>query len=314
MSGASTGAVGGAATGAATGFQYGGWYGAIAGGVIGGIGGYLSGDSADDQFSNQQAWAAYNNQATLVNAQNNINAATSAAFMNASLSLQAASSQAAQIAASTQYNVATIAQATAYNTSLLEDQLERGWEAMDLDLSQLELFRARERGDIVADQSASGTVIGTGSNEDVVVSQMAQEALDASVIVHNADTVAAHINNEIAKGKWQGEVAIKQTLWDGQLASFNAVNGAKLQAMSNVAASSLDAQSSLFSAKQGFLAGVQGAGQAASQFNAQNQQNMNAGLFGAASTTAGNYSGGGGSGGVVHADGSQTAWVSGGLN
>ena len=76
---------------------------------------------------------------------------------------------------------------TSYNALLQEQELSRLWEDEGLALEQLGAERARERGGIIAEQGASGTVIGEGSNEDVIVSQMTQEAMDATVIQHGAD-------------------------------------------------------------------------------------------------------------------------------
>ena len=310
--GATSGALTGAASGAASGASVGGVYGAVIGGVIGGVGGWISGSSADAAFDNQTAWAQYNAQAAFVNNRNNANSAFALAGFNAALTRGAANRQASSIASQVSHNVQLIQLTTEYNEDLMEQQLEELWTANELELSQLAIFRARERGQIVSEQGASGTVIGQDSNGDVLVDQLTQEALDSTVVKYNADVNAAHISNEIAKSAWEGQIAIDNAMFEGQVAINNTLAGADAQILSSLGSAALQQNASLFSAKTALMAGKDNITQAQFQNTQQNNQQLISGLFGAASTGASTYyrnksPGTGGQGGVIHSDGSESS-------
>lgn len=293
MTSARTGqAVSGVAQGAAMGYSMGGPYGAIAGGIIGGIGGLISGGSADAQFANQQAWAQYNRTMRLNTARYNIKAGLSIASLNAASVKMAAYAQTQATDANVIYNSSMITATTNYNASLLNDQLSQVWEDEELDLETLESFRARERGIIIADQAASGTVIGEGSNAEVVISQQTQEAIDANIIMFNADRVAASIRNERAQTRWQGAVAISQVAWEGEIQNYITNQNANIQAGSILAGAAIQATAQNYNANQAFFTEGVNIQQNEAQFSMQNHQNMISGLFSAGSSATASYFGG----------------------
>lgn len=278
--------VSGAAQGAATGAMIGGVPGAVIGGVIGGIGGLISGGAADDSFANQMAWSNYNRQSQYNTDLYNINSSLMVAGMNAALSTRAARYNASNVLAAATYNAEIISATTVYNEELLDNELLRIWQDLDLDVYQIEMFRARERGNMVADQSASGTVIGDGSNAMVVRDQMTQEAMDISIVEFGADRQAANVNNQIAQGRWQGEVAIQQTMWEGQVQANSIMFNAKNQAAGTVMSAVIQADANMYSAKQAYMTAGYNQQQASYQFGQQNTQDMIGGLFSAAGTVA----------------------------
>ena len=286
MSAQTSQAISGVAQGAATGAMIGGPWGAVAGGVIGGIGGLISGGAADDQMENQVAWAKYNAMMQLNTDLYNIDSQFDLALMNAGLVSGMAGIKNAAIQENAEYNAAIIYSTTIYNDALLEQELVRVWQDEDLELEQLEMFRARERGGIVADQAASGTVIAVGSNADVIISQRTQEAMDANIVMFNADRKAADIHNQRAQGNWQGQVAISHVLWDGEVQSYVNEANATIQSASIITGAKIKRRADTYTANQrSYMSGV-GIDMSMAQFDMQNTQNMIGGLFNAASTYA----------------------------
>jgi len=295
--GATTGAVAGAAGGAVTGAQIGSIVpgvgtavGAVAGGVIGGIGGLISGSSADRQQANAEAWAAYNNQSQYNTSMANIQTGVAIAGLNAYLARQAGQTQAAQIKAAALYNSNMISLTTEYGVELLEDQLTQVWNAHSLDSTQIEMYRHREQGTLVANMGASGTLVEGGGNQAVLVDQRTQEAMDLAVIKNNADRSAADISNAIAQGRWEGKVAIQQTMWEGEQQAFAAMYNAEVQAVGSVGSAVIQSGADMYNAKQAFMTGGYDITNAAYNYEQQNKQAMVKGLFtAAASYGAGAY-------------------------
>jgi len=283
------GGIAGAAGGAVAGAQMGtifGLPGMVVGGVIGGIGGLISGNSAAAQHDNAAAWAEYNRQMQRGTDMYNIQSSLMIAGLNASLARAAGAAQSASILAAAKYNANIIGLTTDYNTQLLEEEMTRVWNDLDLDIRQIEMFRSRERGTMLADQAGSGTVMGEGSNAILVIDQMTMEALDVTIAEFGADRSAANISNQIAQGQWQGEVAIQQTMWEGEMAAYNATYNANLQATGAYASAVIQADANMYSSKQAFMAGGNNITQAEYQFDQTQTQNMIKGLFTAAATGA----------------------------
>lgn len=280
--------VSGAAQGAAYGSMFGPWGTAIGAGV-GAIGGYIIGSGQDAQFENQQAWARYNLAARDKIAASNISNQLAISQMNAGLELASAAIQATAIKRNSEYNANIIYATTVYNSLLLNEELDRVWEDEELDLQQIENYRLRERGEIVANQAASGTVIGEGSNQDVVIDQSTQRALDATIVSHNADRKAANILNQRAQGYWQGQVAIDQTLWEGRTQAAVTVANAGMRAAGTLATANINAKAQDYSRRLALTQGTHDIMNATQTFSYQQNQNMISGLFSAAGTAASIY-------------------------
>lgn len=245
MNGKSSGFVGGAASGAAIGAEVGGPYGAIIGGVIGGVAGLFSGGAADAQQKNRQAWARYNALMDYNNNQQNLTSQFALGAMNTMMSMAAASARAQANNALIEWNVKQIFQTMEYNDALFEEDLARNWEEAGLDLMQLSQQRALERGAIVAGQSASGTVIGQGSNADVLVSQKTMEAMDAFIVQRGADMQAADIRNARARSWWEGEMQAQKIMFEGSLQNTVDLTNTAMQAAGSMFSNTLAFQSGM---------------------------------------------------------------------
>lgn len=286
--GAKTGFVSGAAQGAAAGASFGPW-GAVIGAGVGGLLGYVGGREQDKMQANRDAWAKYNNEVQHATNMYNIEAAQVIASFNAQSIALKAGADAKVAYRNATYNAGLILATTQFNQSLLETELENVWQDMDLDLEQLEFYKLREKGAIIASQAASGTVIGEGSNEDVVVSQQAQRMLDAEIIKFGADRRAATIQNEMAKSSWEGQIAIDRTLWEGQIAGFQSRSSAALTAGSILTESAIRTAADKYSADQAYEVGKSGIAMDRSSYNSAQTQAMVQGLFRAGGMAAQNY-------------------------
>ena len=279
--------------------------------AISAVGSMVNRSSSNAQNRTQASWNQYN-----VNSQYNIdtmNNATALALgkMNASLALGAGNVNAAlalmsgkldsEMARKTaDYNAAMITATAQYNDSLLESDLSSMWESAELDLMLLDNQRQVEKGQILAEQAASGTVIGDGSNADVVVNQQTQAELDAFVVRHNADIQAAAISNARAQGMWEAQVGVQHALWQGEMESYYATANSQIRAQGIKANAALDAASIGATSSLNYWAGTQSAnlrrsaGIAGVQTSySQNKQaisnNFVQGLFSAAANGASRY-------------------------
>ena len=169
-----SGALSGAAQGAVTGTMiFPGW-GTLIGAGVGLVLGDISGGAQDDQFATQQAWQKYGNRLRYNAAVFNIRNQAVLSTINAMSVVRSAELSARQQEKMSYYNAGLIYSTQQYNERLLDQELDRIWQAEDLALEQILQVRARERGGLIAGQAASGTVIGEGSNFDVIVSQKTQ--------------------------------------------------------------------------------------------------------------------------------------------
>ena len=303
--------VSGAASGAAMGYQLGGPWGAAGGAVVGGIAGLISGGSADAQFENQQAWAQYNARTGYETELYNINMEHKLSMFNANASLLAAGGITDSISKNARYNMGIIGATSLYNFEIQNQELRNIWVAEGLELEQLDTYRRREKGAIIADQAASGTLIEGGSNQDIVIGQQAQRELDKTIIMYNADKRAAGVMNQMAQGLWQGQVAMSQTLYEGDIASYTTRANAAVDAASSIGTSAARGIAGRYNAEQRLYAGQTNIDNERSRYSSQNTQNLIGGLFGAGSTAISAYynnktPGGGGTHGTVISNGQPT--------
>jgi len=157
------------------------------------------------------------------------------------------------------YNASVLYHVANYNDSLLAQEASRVSEDLNLDLGMIQMYRARERGEIRAEQGASGVVMDQDSAADVIIDARTQEALDAFIVRHQADRRAADISNARARGQWEAAMEAQKVMYEGQLSAF----GGRLDAFSQATNQRLSGM--------GMLA--QGAGQqAGAQISALAQQ------------------------------------------
>ncbi len=279
MDGQSSGFVSGAASGAVMGATVGGPWGAAIGGIVGGVAGLFSGSANDAQAASQQAWAAYNAQQQYNVTSSNVMSQALLSSFNVQMIQNQAATDSQNVRSIASYNAGVIQATTLYNDSLLENELSVLWEEAELDIQLLGTQRARERGGMVAQQAASGTVIGEGSNVAVVIDQIAQEKLDAFIVRHGADIKAANINNQRAQSVWQGDMAVKQTIFEGEMSAYSISQSAANQSAGILASSAISGASTMRSAKSQLASGMAGGSQAASSYSARNTQSLVSGLF-----------------------------------
>lgn len=288
MNGASSGFLSGAASGASLGSSFG-PYGAAIGGVVGGIAGWFGGSYADESFENSADWAMYNATQEYSIDMTNLMSQTMLAQFNSYLVQQQAEIESQYSLDVAAWNIDIIEKTVAYNDELLEEELALMWEAADLDLTLLAQERAVERGEILADQAASGTVMNTGSNLDTIINQKTQEELEASIIMHNADIAAADINNARAQSQWEGDIAIQQAEWEGKMGSYIALSNAELTSAGIMAEAGMNVLTGMMSADYSLESSLYGISQAEDAYSSSNTQDLISGLFSAASTAAKTY-------------------------
>lgn len=230
-------------------------------------------------IESQQAWRAYNANMQLRTTFNNVLARNQLAQMNANAALAVGQAQAQATLGAAAYNADLIRATSQYNDLLYEEQLTNLWEQEGLDLKLLEMQRAQERGAVIAGQAASGTVIGEGSNEDVLVYQKTQEALDAFVVRHNADKQADSIMNARARNLWEGESQANKVRYEGQLSATVAMANAGIQALTGLGTAQISGQADITSAWSRFLSESLDNQQQTSYANQENNNALTHGLF-----------------------------------
>lgn len=244
------------------------------------------------------------NNANSVMAIGGMNAAMAMAAgrVNASAIMQAAQLQSSVGKQVAQYNAEMTRVAAGYNDSLFAEELTNLWEAAELDMALLENQRAVEAGAITADQAASGTVLGEGSNADVLIDQETQAQLDAFIVRHNANTQANSIKNARAKGMWEANMQIQKIMWEGELNSYATLTNARIQSGAALAQAGLQAAGTLATAAissnaerrtavNRYNAGMYGASQQYSSNRTAISTNLITGLFNAGATGVSTYFG-----------------------
>ncbi len=245
-----------------------------------------SGASSSAQNKKQKGWNEYNANMQYGTDKANVSSQLALARVNANMAAQQSMIQQKAIKETTELNARIIAETALYNDALYEEELSMLWDSVGLDLAQMENQRAVERGSIVAQQGASGTVIGEGSNEDVIVHQQTQEAMDAFIVNHNADGQARKISNARAQSLYMGEMEIKKTLYEGSVNMSVAAANGQAQAQGALASANIAAVAGMYSANQRHIAGIQGAGMQSSMNQQQINSGMASGMFGAVSQGA----------------------------
>lgn len=265
--------------------------------VLTAVAGYTNSQQIESGGESQASWMRYNAQMDYNTAQANIAATSGIASMNAKAAAAAASTtreaqlMATELQEDTAFlNANMVLATTRYNNMLLEDEVELLWEQTGLDLELLANQRAVERGSIEAAQSASGTVMGTGSNAQVLIDQQTQEALDAFVVRHGANIQAAKLTNTMSQNAWQGKMEAKKIAWEGQLgATISRVNAntqygnTMLQAAAGVAEAGISGAANALSAQSKFRSDSYGAMFHEQNTEQQAQNSFTNGLFSAAS-------------------------------
>jgi hypothetical protein len=190
------------------------------------------------------------------------------------------------------YNKSLIRDTAVYNDLLYEQDIEDLWTQHGLDVEVLTLQRARERGEMVANQSAPGTTIGEGSNADVVVDQMAQENLDKFILKTGADIQASKIMNARAQSLYEAEQAVKKISYEGRIRRIETEVSTALRSTSIVAESTLNLLAGSQSALGRLNSGLSGASVQAASNAAQIRSDFTSGMIGAVGKGVSTYAAG----------------------
>lgn len=196
---------------------------------------YLGAQGAKANIKNQKAWADYNAQVQYGVDVNNIKAQTQITQLNSSLLLAANTASNDANTALIEYNGTIIEQTALYNDLLYEEDLANMWSQAGLDIQLIGMQRQRERGEIEAQQSSSGTVMGVGSNADVIIDQMTQESLDKFIVKTGANIQAANINNARVQSLYKADQEIRKITFEGRVQNNTSTVNASLQSMAMLA-------------------------------------------------------------------------------
>jgi len=139
-----------------------------------------------------------------------------AARTNAELLKQQAHFNILQTRQATDFNVSAIRIVNEYNSLLADEDLRQMYQAHGLEEYYLHTDFAIAKGAAIAKQSASGTVIGEGSNQAVINNLAHQTAIANLVLDTQAYENAIGIQNAVAKGNWEASMAIQKVLFDGE--------------------------------------------------------------------------------------------------
>lgn len=205
-------------------------------------------------------------------------------LLNANLDLDIETNNAGILA-----NASLIQQTQEFNDMLYEQGVIETWTSANLDLELLGYQRARERGAIVANQGASGTVIGEGSNRDVVIDQMTQEALDKYIIKVGADQKVRDLTNARLQSKYQADMEIKKLAYEGRIENRNAILSTKFAVAEEKATAGIEYVTNMALATMGYSADSDSAKNIYDANNAKSKANLTAGLVGAVGTMGSAY-------------------------
>lgn len=250
--------------------------------VISAISSISQASSANAQNQNQAAWNRYNAQMGYNTEMASIAMQVALGLANAKMAAKEGEFRAAMILADSAFNQTIRRATTEYNDLLIEDEIRQTWDAAELDVNLLRMARAQERGEIEAQQSASGTVMGEGSNAEVLINQKTQEQLEAFIIMHQADRVVTDLQNTRAQNLWQGEVDLRKIIWEGKLNAMSALAGAGSQAAGMAGSALIGGLVNRISAENALNAGMHGAQVTYTSNKTQINNNLSQGLLSAA--------------------------------
>ena len=209
-----------------------------------GIGSSLLGGASQAAAYRQSAESAYNT--ALWNAENiyktgmdNIMLTGMSGRTNAMQQMMATTLNVKDVQRVAEFNMSLYKQVTEYNTALMLDELPQLLDQYELSITHIRQQGARQEGGIVAYQGASGTVIGTGSNLDVVVDSRTQLALDEYAVGLQYQWQVDAVYDAIAKSEWEGQMAIDKMAFEANNQIMNMKNQTSMAVFSTLSNSTL---------------------------------------------------------------------------
>lgn len=245
--------------------------------------------SKSSQNKSQQAWANYNTNMQFNTDVMNLQNSAMIAAMNARNVAAMANFKAKMIQTDMERNIELMKGAEAYNSSLIDADIDVLWENMELDTETIKRYRGVERGVIEAGQSISSITMNQDSAAEVITDQMAQEALELVSLERGATQQANLLLNDQARGRYDLAVGIQNVMFEGRMAQIGEIGSSQLQAAGILAESHMRTQAGGWSAASGFNSGMQN-----NQFNFDSNQNditngFVQGMFSAASSGVSGY-------------------------
>ena len=208
------------------------------------VGAQLLGGASKSAAYRQSAESAYNT--ALWNAENILKTGTDNIMLtgmsgrtNAMQQMMATAMNVSDIKQVAEFNMGLQKKVTEYNTAMLLDELPQLMAQYDLSITHIRQQGAKQEGGIVAYQGASGTVIGTGSNLDVVVDSKTQLALDEYAVGMQYQWNVDAVYDAIAKGEWEGQMAIDKMAFEANQQVMNMKNQTSMAVFSILSSNTL---------------------------------------------------------------------------
>lgn len=257
--------------------------------AVGAASSIIGANSASKSAKAEAKAAAYNAQVSYTSDLQNIKLASAINSTNIDTLYATSYFQNSLSDAASEFAASTIAITALHDDLLYEEDIKNVWAQNDLDTELLEQQRLRERGQIVAQQAASGTVIGVGSNADAVVDQMTQEAMDRFILRTGAQVKAAQITNQRVQSLWKAEQEVSRLTYQTGIDKVANTTSTLLKTGAMSTQSYLESIVELENATAKFYTGVSAGSAASSSASSKITSNLYEGLFGSVAQGVSSY-------------------------
>jgi len=260
---------------------------AIAGAVYSGV----QANNTEKANANAAEWAAFtNSRNNLTMGIRNANAITKAAMISMASNRAMSFLGAQQDWDIARYNADLKMLVGDYNADILDNEAVTIWEKAGLDVQQIEDESARTKGHILASYGASGAQINaTDSVADAMIDESTRSAMNVFIVRHSADIQAQKVHNEAARSRWDGYMAAKQILYEGNLRASGTLIEGGIRNESRMAQAMIDSSATFENSKMGSLSIVNTGNADAQSYRNKGTTAMNNGLFTAAAQSANLY-------------------------
>jgi hypothetical protein len=185
-------------------------------------------------------WAQYNAAVAQGVGRANAQAANDFAAINAAMVMMGAQTEAAVMTKMAEYNAGIRLQVAEYNARMIEKEIPLIWDQANLDIFNLGQEMDQIVGSNRAMYGASGVRLDEGTPLDVEISNRTQEAMEVTIIRHNADVAAARLVDQAALSRWEGTVEAGQIMYEGRMSGALSLARGTLQAGGILAQGSYD--------------------------------------------------------------------------
>lgn len=258
--------------------------------AVAAIGNALISNSASRRSRRAQEEAAAFNamQARLVG-ESNANAIMAAGALNAQMSL-ASGALAAQGAMHTSLLNAQMQSILGdYNARLIEADERLIWEALDLDITQMEKAFAQEQGRRRVAYGASGVILDQDSPFAAQIDAATESEMEKFVIKRNADLQSKRLLDAAARSRWEGNMAASQLVMEGRMSSVGTISQARLSAAGSMAQAGINAMATRYNVGADAAGITQGAAATSASMRSQEQSNLATGIFNGVSNAVTSY-------------------------